>query len=106
MGNYSFTLNTGKAFDYESPVLENIKGLFASKKKQKKKDEMFQKAKNIFKKYSIELTAGVFGSRLSVEADSQEDADNKIKEAVDELKKWYSEEFNLEQEFGYRPSQL
>ena len=106
MIKYSFFLNCGNAFEYESPVLQNIKGIFAGKKKQKMKDEMIEKAKNIFKKYGIEMGTSAFGSRLTLEADSSEAADSKVGEAVDELKKWYNKEFNQEQTFSYTESRF
>lgn len=109
MGNiYSFSLNCGSVFAWEDPALANIKGLFASKRKQKRREEMLETTKSIFKKYGIETKRGTFGGglKLEINADSLEDANPKIREAVDELANWYNTEFNQKQKFDYSESKF
>ena len=104
MTSYSFSMTCGRAFDHEDPVLSDIKGLFATKRKQKKHQEMYETASGIFSRYDIKVKKGIFGGgfNLTIDADNLEAAEETIGEAVGEIKNWYNVEFGQEQEFDYK----
>ena len=98
--SYRFILRAGDVFSINDPATQGLK----PKKRNKLLDEIYLKTEELFKEHDVIYDRKLHNAVLELEADNQELADAKVRDAIHAVEKWYNSEYNQNESFEYEPT--